>query len=142
LADIRDPGRILKEEAQTLDFSRPVAIMILMTLQYISDSDEPHQIVKTLVDAVPSGSYLTISDVVLDLEADAKVVASADKLNEELKRTRQNLRSLEQIAGFFGGLDLVEPGLVQLPRWRPDDTGNDPARDQTLSAYCGIGRKP
>jgi hypothetical protein len=141
-ADIRDPGRILKEAAQTLDFSQPVAIMILMTLQYIPDSDNPHEIVQTLVDAVPSGSYLTISDVVLDLEADAKVAASADNLNEEMKNTRQNLRSIEQLAAFFSGLDMVEPGLVQLPRWRPDDHGNDPARNLTLSAYCGIGRKP
>jgi hypothetical protein len=141
-ADIRDPGRILKEAAQTLDFSQPVAVMILMTLQYIPDSDHPHEIVQTLVDAVPSGSYLAISDVVLDLEADAKVAASADNLNEELKDTRQNLRSVDQLAAFFSGLDLVEPGLVQLPRWRPDEHSNDPARNHTLSAYCGIGRKP
>ena len=141
-ADIRDPGRILKEAGQMLDFGRPVAIMILMTLQYIPDSDNPDEIVQTLVDAVPSGSYLAISDVVLDLAADAHVRASADNLNEELKRTQQNLRSVDQLAGFFGGLEMVEPGLVQLPRWRPDEHGNDPALRHTLSAYCGIGRKP
>jgi hypothetical protein len=140
-ADLRDPHKILREAAQTLDFSQPVAIMLLMTLQYIPDSDNPQQIVDTLVDAVPSGSYLAISDVVLDLEADAKVAASADNLNKEMRDTRQNLRSLEQLAGFFGELELVEPGLVQLPRWRPDPSQSDPAADVTLSAYCGIGRK-
>lgn len=141
-ADIRDPGRILKEAAATLDFGKPVAIMILMTLQYIPDADHPHQIVQTLLDAVPSGSYLALSDVALDVEADANVKASADNLNKEMKGTRQNLRSLEQLGAFFSGLDMVEPGLVQLPRWRPDEHGNDPARNHTLSAYCGIGRKP
>jgi len=91
---------------------------------------------------VPSGSYLALSDVALDLEADARVKASADNLNQEMRRTRQNLRSLEQLTGFFSGLEMVEPGFVQLPRWRPDPSQDDPARDVTLSAYCGIGQKP
>jgi hypothetical protein len=141
-ADIRDPGKILEEAAKTLDFSQPLAIMILMTLQYVPDADNPHQIVRTLVDAVPPGSYLAISDVALDLAADANVAASADKLNEQLKTTRQNIRSVEQIAGFFSGLEMVEPGLVQLPRWRPDLGRPGPVGNITLSAYCGIGRKP
>jgi hypothetical protein len=141
-ADLRDPRSILDEAAKTLDFGQPVAIMILMTLQYVADADDPHQIVQTLVDAVPSGSYLAISDVARDLAADANVSASADKLNEHLKTTRQTIRSLEQIAGFFSGLKMVDPGLVQLPRWRPDVADTGPAEGITLSAYCGIGQKP
>jgi S-adenosyl methyltransferase len=141
-ADLRDPRKILDGAAQTLDFGQPVAIMILMTLQYVPDADDPHEIVRTLVDAVPPGSYLAISDVAMDLAADANVAASADKLNEQLKTTRQTIRSVEQIAGFFSGLVMVEPGLVQLPRWRPDLGNAGPVGDITLSAYCGIGRKP
>jgi hypothetical protein len=141
-ADLREPGKILAEAAKTLDFSQPIAIMILMTLQYISDEDGPDQIVSTLLEAVAPGSYLAISDVVRDLAADAKVVESADRLNERLGTTRQNLRSLEQITGFFSGLDMVEPGLVQLPRWRPDPQYPGPSHGITISAYCGIGRKP
>ena len=141
-ADLRDPQSILNEAAKTLDFGQPVAIMILMTLQYVPDADDPHQIVRTLVDAVPSGSYLAISDVAMDLAADANVTASADKLNEHLRTTRQTIRSLEQIAGFFSGLQMVDPGLVQLPQWRPDAGYAGPAQNVTLSAYCGIGRKP
>jgi hypothetical protein len=141
-ADLRDPRSILDEAAKTLDFGQPVAVMILMTLQYVADADDPQQIVRTLVDAVPSGSYLAISDVAMDLAADANVTASADKLNEHLRTTRQTIRSLEQIAGFFSGLKMVEPGLVQLPQWRPDPGDADPAQDVALSAYCGIGRKP
>jgi hypothetical protein len=141
-ADLRDPRSILDEAAKTLDFGQPVAIMILMTLQYVADADDPQQIVRTLVDAVPSGSYLAISDVAMDLAADANVTASADKLNEHLRTTRQTIRSLEQIAGFFSGLKMVDPGLVQLPQWRPDPDNADPAQNVTLSAYCAIGRKP
>jgi hypothetical protein len=140
-ADLRDPRSILDEAAKTLDFGQPVAVMILMTLQYVADADDPQRIVRTLVDAVPSGSYLAISDVAMDLAADANVAASADKLNEHLRATRQTIRSLEQIADFFSGLKMVDPGLVQLPHWRPD-AGNGPAQNVTLSAYCGIGRKP
>jgi hypothetical protein len=78
----------------------------------------------------------------MDLAADANVAASADKLNEQLKTTRQTIRSLERIAGFFGGLEMMEPGLVQLPRWRPDLGYTGPVENIALSAYCGIGRKP
>jgi hypothetical protein len=141
-ADLRDPRKILDEAAKTLDFGQPVAVMILMTLQYVPDADDPHQIVRTLVDAVPSGSYLAISDVAMDLAADANVMASADKLNGQLGTARQTIRSLEQIAGFFSGLKMVDPGLVQLPQWRPDPAYTWPAQGVTLSAYCGIGRKP
>jgi hypothetical protein len=140
-ADLRDPRKILDGAAKTLDFGQPVAIMILMTLQYVPDADNPHQIVRTLVDAMPPGSYLAISDVAMDLAADANVAASTDKLNEQLKTTRQTIRSVEQIAGFFSGLEMVEPGLVQLPRWRPDLGNTGPVENITLSAYCGIGRK-
>jgi len=140
-ADLRHPRKILDEATKTLDFSQPTAIMILMTLQYVPDADNPHQIVKTLVDAVPPGSYLAISDVAMDLAADANVAASADKLNEQLGPVRQTIRSLEQIAGFFSGVEMVEPGLVQLPRWRPDLGSSGPIGNFTLSAYCGIGRK-
>lgn len=140
-ADLRDPRSILDEAAKTLDFGQPVAIMILMTLQYVPDANDPHQIVRTLVDAVPPGSYLAISDVAMDLAADANVKASADKLNEHLTTTRQTIRSLEQIAGFFSGLKMVDPGLVQLPQWRPEASYAGPAQNVSLSAYCGIGHK-
>jgi len=116
--------------------------MILMTLQYIPDADDPHQIVRTLVDTLAPGSYLTISDVARDLEADANVVESADRLNKRLGPAQQTIRSPEQIAAFFSGLEMVEPGLVQLPQWRPDLGYTGPAGGITLSAYCGIGRNP
>jgi hypothetical protein len=116
--------------------------MILMTLQYIPDADDPHQIVRTLIDALAPGSYLAISDVARDLEADANMVESTDRLNKRLGPAQQTIRSTEEIAAFFSGLDMVEPGLAQLPRWRPDLGYIGPAGGITLSAYCGVGRKP
>jgi hypothetical protein len=98
--------------------------------------------VATLLEALSPGSYLAVSDVARDLAADANVVASTERLNERLGPARQTIRRPEQIAGLFGGLEMVEPGLVQLPRWRPDLGYTGPAQGMTISAYCGIGRKP
>ena len=140
-ADIRAPGKILAEAARALDFSQPVAVMILMTLQYVPDADEPHQIVRTLMDAMPPGSYLAISDVARDLAADANVEASTERLNKRLGPVRQTIRSPEEIGRFFDGLELTEPGLVQLPQWRPDLGYTGPVEGITLSAYCGVARK-
>jgi hypothetical protein len=128
-ADIREPGKILDEAARTLDFSQPVAVVILMTLQYFPDADGPHQIVRTLMDAIPPGSYLAISDVARDLAADANVEASTERLNERLGPVRQTIRSPEELGRFFDGLELTEPGLVQLPSGAP--TWATPARSRT-----------
>jgi hypothetical protein len=141
-ADVREPAKILEKAAETLDFSQPVAVMILMTLQYVPDADNPGQIVATLLDAVSPGSYLAVSDVARDLAADANVVASTERLNERLGPARQTIRSPEQIAGLFNGLEMVEPGLVQLPQWRPDLGYTGPLQGVKISAYCGVGRTP
>jgi hypothetical protein len=138
-ADARDTEKILGEAARTLDFSQPVAVMFLMILQYIPDPDDPWRIVREFLDAVPSGSYLAHSDTAMDIAADANVAEAADRLNEKMP-TNQNLRTVQQLAGYYTGLEMVEPGLVQLPKWRPD--GDDQAPDVSISAYCGVARKP
>jgi hypothetical protein len=137
-ADARDTATILREAAHTLDLGRPVAVMFLMILQYLSDADDPWRIVREVMDAMPSGSYLAHSDTALDVAADANVGAAAARLNEKMP-TNQHLRTTGQLAAFYDGLEMVEPGLVQLPRWRPDD---DQAAGLELSAYCGVARKP
>jgi hypothetical protein len=135
-ADARDTGKILAEAAGTLDFGEPVAVMLLMILQYIQDYEEARRIVDECMDRVPSGSYLVHSDTALDLAADANVAGSATGLNERMP-THQNLRTTTQLAAYYRDLELVEPGLVQLPRWRPD---GEPVFD--LSAYGAVARKP
>jgi hypothetical protein len=137
-ADARNPELILAEAARTLDFSKPVAIMTLMILQYIPDSDDPYSIVSRLLAAVPSGSYLAESDTARDIDT-VTVHEATRRLNERMP-TNLNLRTKEEIARFYQGLDLVEPGLVPLNRWRPGP--EDLALTEDLPTYCGIGRKP
>jgi hypothetical protein len=130
-ADVRDPGKILAEAARTLDFSQPIAVMLLGILGQIPDSDHPEAIVATLVDAVPPGSYLAISDGVNTSETFSQAAAHSGWYH---------VRSPGQIAGFFAGLELVEPGMVPLARWRPPVTPF-PEQDD-VPGVCGIGRKP
>ena len=137
-ADARDTATILERAAGTLDFGKPIAVLFLMILQYIPDADEPGRIVRDIMDAVPAGSYLAHSDTALDVAADANVAASANRLNERMP-TNQHLRTTSQLAGYYAGLDLVEPGLAQLPRWRP--AADDPDPGLVLSAYCGVALK-
>ncbi|HEY6276757.1 MAG TPA: SAM-dependent methyltransferase [Streptosporangiaceae bacterium] len=137
-ADARDVDLILTEAARTLDFSRPVAILALMVLQYIPDSDDPHSIVSRLLGAVPSGSYFAESDTARDIDT-STVREATRRLNERMP-TNLNLRSRDEIARFYQSLELLEPGLVPLNRWRPDP--EDLALTQDLPTYCGIGRKP
>jgi S-adenosyl methyltransferase len=135
-ADARDTGTIVREAARTLDFSQPVAIMALLVLQYIPDTDGPHQVVARLMGAVPPGSYLTISDTTADIDT-RRAVDVADRLNLRMGPARLTMRSRDGIARFFDGLDLVDPGLVPLPQWR---ALFDPA--ELINAYAGMARKP
>jgi len=130
-ADVREPEKILAEAARTLDFGKPVAVMMLGILGQVPDSDHPETIVGKLVDAVPSGSYLAISDG----------VDTSETFNEAVRHSGwYHVRSPEQIAGFFAGLELVEPGLVPLGRWRPGATPF-PEQDD-VPGMCGVARKP
>jgi hypothetical protein len=135
-ADLRDPDRILREAARTLDLTQPVAIMLMGILGHIEDDDEARSIVKRLLDGVPSGSYLTTNDGTDTSEA---VVEAARIWNQSANPT-YHLRSPERIARFFDGLELVEPGIVSPPRWRPDSTAS--GLPVEVDSYGGVGRKP
>jgi hypothetical protein len=135
-ADAGDTARIAEAAARTLDFSKPVAVMILFVMHYISDSADPHQIVARLMAAMPPGSYLTLSATTRDIDT-ARATESVRRFNAQPVAARMHLRTREQIAGYFDGLDFVEPGLVPLPQWRAEA---DPA--QVIAAYAGMARKP
>ena len=109
-ADIRDTGKILKDAANVLDFSRPVGVCLIMILQFIPDEDDPASIVRALIDAVPSGSYLTIAHPASDV--DQYVGPALRQLNTRMGGTRALPRSHQQVSSFFDGLDLVEPGAT------------------------------
>ena len=135
-ADLRDPEGILKEAARTLDFTQPIAVMLMGILGHIEDDDQARSIVKRLVDAVPSGSYLTMND---GTDASEEVVEAARIWNQSANPT-YHLRSPDRIARFFDGLELVEPGVVSPPRWRPEPSPSGlPAE---IDSFCGVGRKP
>jgi S-adenosyl methyltransferase len=136
-ADIRDMAKIGKDAANVLDFSQPVAVCLIMILQFVPDADDPWQIVRTLMDSVPSGSYLTVAHPASDV--DQEVGPALRHLSNRMGGTRAVPRSHQQVSAFFDGLEMVEPRVVQLHRWRPGP-GVDSSRD--LAAYGGVGRKP
>jgi S-adenosyl methyltransferase len=137
-ADVRDPDTILREAARTLDFTQPTGLMMLGILGHIPDSDHPHEIVSRLLGGLPSGSYLALSD---DTDTDAANNEASRIYNDNTNSaSRYYLRSPEQIARFFDGLELVEPGVVSTSRWRPESSRwGEPVE---VSHHAGVGRKP
>jgi hypothetical protein len=134
--DLRNVPQIAAAAAGTLDLTQPVAVMLIGILHCIPDEDDPASIVKQLMDTVPAGSYLAISHPANDIN-NPGIRKLASKLNE-LMPMKLRFRSRAQVAAFFDGLELVEPGLVRVPEWRPDpDT--DLANPAAL--WGGVARK-
>jgi len=136
-ADLRDPQTILHRAAQTLDFSRPVAVLLISILHLIADHDDPYGIVRQLMAAVPTGSYLTLSQAASDI--DAEQTAEAARRYDQLARETFRQRSRAEVLRLFDGLELVEPGLVAVPRWRPASELEARAKS---AIWGGVGRKP
>jgi S-adenosyl methyltransferase len=135
-ADLRDPGRILAEAADVLDFTRPVAVLLLAILQHIHDADDPYQVVATLMGAVPAGSYLVTSHPARDIVAD-QMAQMAELLNQ-LMAEKVTFRDHAEVARFFEGLEIVHPGLVQAQHWRPDAEGE---ATSPAVLWAGVARK-
>jgi hypothetical protein len=141
LADLRDPGAILAHPGlrAMIDFTRPVALLLVAILHFITEAEDPAGIVATLRDALPDGSYLALSHATVDFHppgTDRQAAAMYQNATAPFVP-----RPLHQVTAFFDGFDLVEPGLVQAPLWRPD--GKPPrARDLAkIGIYAGVGRK-
>jgi hypothetical protein len=137
-ADLRDTGPILERAAAVLDFGRPVAVMLLGILQGIPDQEEPGAIIARLMDAVPSGSYLALTQIAGDVAAD-EVAEGVQRYNEQAAAP-VSARTHAEAGRFFAGLDLVEPGVVQVHRWRAG--AGDVGDGRNLAIYAGVGRKP
>jgi hypothetical protein len=111
--------------------------MLLGVLGHVADDEEARSVVKRLLDGLPSGSYLVLCDGTDTSQAGVQAQDDYDQSGAVPYR----LRSPDQIAGLFAGLELVEPGVVSLPRWRPGPTrGGGPPRE--VDAFGGVGRKP
>ncbi|HEY1627962.1 MAG TPA: SAM-dependent methyltransferase [Streptosporangiaceae bacterium] len=135
-ADLRDPGTILQAAARTLDFSRPVAVMLVGVLHCIPDDGDPWAIVQRLMAAVPPGSYLVVGAPASDIQAE-EVAEGAAGLNARLAEP-VTFRSRSQFARYLDGLEVLEPGIVQYPQWRPGP-GAGPVPDSP--AWCAVARK-
>jgi hypothetical protein len=136
-ADARDPVKVLRNAAGTLDFSQPVAVIMMGILHYIPDSDDPSGIVETYLDALCPGSYLVASHASNDIESLGQQQGAVTyNANAAVPIT---LRSRAQFAAFFTGLDLVPPGIAPLGQWVPGVTSTGPA---TLPTYTAVARKP
>ncbi|HEX5346029.1 MAG TPA: SAM-dependent methyltransferase [Pseudonocardiaceae bacterium] len=137
-ADLREPDTILREAARTLDFTRPVGLMLLGILNFITDTDEAHAIVDRLLDALPSGSHLVISHPTA--EVDGEAIKETMRLWNEQGAAPIVARSRQELIRFFDGRELLEPGVVSCSRWRPgcSSTLGGPVE---VFHFSGVGRK-
>jgi S-adenosyl methyltransferase len=135
-SDLRDPQKILNGAERLLDFSRPIAVMLMAILQHIGDEYDPYAIVATLMDAVPAGSYLALSHPASDIDAEA-MAKMADVLNQMVAE-KVTFRDRAAVSGFFAGLELAEPGLIQASKWRP---ASEIEAASPAALWAGVARK-
>jgi SAM-dependent methyltransferase len=141
LADLRDPGAILAHPkvGELIDFRQPVALLLVAILHFIAAAEDPAEIVASLRDALPPGSYLVLSHGTADFHPPG--VAREAAASYEHATAPLVLRTFQQVAAFFDGFELVDPGLVQAPLWRPDGKPPRPRDLVKLGIYAGVGRK-
>ncbi|MFC5834556.1 SAM-dependent methyltransferase [Nonomuraea insulae] len=132
--DMYQPEQILAEAESLMGLDQPIAVMMLAMLHFLPDEDA-YRVVRTVMDAMPPGSYLVISHI-----GDSPQLRKAASFYSA-SGTGAVLRSPEQIAKFLDGLELVPPGVVPLPEWRPDESVPALDRMTGMAAICGVGRK-
>jgi O-methyltransferase involved in polyketide biosynthesis len=136
-ADIHDPEKILREASRTLDFSQPIAIIMLGIVNFVMDTGQAQAIIDQLVDGVPPGSFLVLSHPTT--EVDAEPMTEAVRYWNGQGSSPMTLRTRDELLRFFHRVNLLEPGVVSCPRWRPDVIEIDGPVDVTH--FCGVGRK-
>ncbi|MFL6112867.1 MAG: SAM-dependent methyltransferase [Catenulispora sp.] len=136
-ADARDPERLLADPMLTgvIDFTEPVAVLLIGILHFMPDDERPGELIRTLLDAVPAGSYLAISHGTTDF---APEIGDAVQAAYQASSMPCRVRSAAEVTELLGGVELVDPGLVLLAEWRPD--GVVPANRQRIT-YAAVGRK-
>jgi hypothetical protein len=135
-ADLRAPETVVAEAARTLDFGRPVALMLLAVLQFALDEQDPYGLVRRLTAALPAGSYLVISHPTDDFNPNK---GESMKVYNERSAEQAVVRDKAGTARFFDGLDLLEPGVVPVAGWRPDSAV---IAAKPSSMWCGVAGKP
>ncbi|MFF4544761.1 SAM-dependent methyltransferase [Streptomyces sp. NPDC001406] len=136
LGDLRDPRAIVDhpDVRQVIDFDEPVALLLVAVLHFLTDAEQPTEVVATLRDALSPGSFLVLSHATGDFADRSGAQAIYNRATATL-----NLRSRAEVERFFDGFELIEPGLAQVPFWRPD--APPPARSAEIGFYGGVARK-
>lgn len=135
-ADVRSPEHILQEAAKLLDFSRPIGLMLIAVLHFIADDEDPYGIVRRLVDALPSGSYLVLSHSTGEFLAPEAVHAF------RTGAIPVYLRRHDEIARFFDGLDVLEPGIASISSWRAEHERQPRPDESETATDCAVARIP
>ncbi|ASW54891.1 SAM-dependent methyltransferase [Plantactinospora sp. KBS50] len=143
-ADLREPERILANPQlrRTLDLDRPVGLLLIAVLHFVQDHEDPYGIVERLLAALPSGSYLAASNVTTDfwppqMAAEAKQAGTGGGPHGVMA-----FRNRDEFARFFAGLDLIEPGVQPVARWRAEGEPEPRPADAEAAVYCAVARKP
>ena len=136
-ADLRDPGTILARAAGTLDFSQPVAVMLIAVMHFVGDDTEASAIIRKLTGSCVPGSFVAISHAASDIDADQQT-EMVRRLNQSVAE-KATLRDHAGVASLFDGLALVEPGVVRVTQWRPD---SDLQAASPTGLWGGVARKP
>ena len=137
-ADLRDVDTIMADAAKTLDFAQPIALVLSGIMGHVTDTGQARSTVRSLMDALPSGSYLSLND--------GTAVIGGEQIEQATEDYNQSgaipyvQRTPEEIASFFDDLELVEPGVVSCPQWRPEASDGDVPAE--VDAFGGVGRKP
>jgi len=139
--DLREPQKILGHEAvaRLIDPAQPTGLLLVSVLPFIADGEDPWRIVATLRDALAPGSYLVLCHPTN--ESKPVVAQAAEKMYNRSVSTQVHIRSRADILRFFDGFELVDPGLVYIPQWRPDSPADVPSDPTRLWGLVGVGRK-
>jgi hypothetical protein len=139
-ADLREPEKILGHHltSRLIDFSQPVGLLLVAVLHFISDAEDPWQIVATLRDALAPGSYLVLCHSTA--EGMPGLAQAATTVYNRSVATQAHTRTRPEILRFFDGFDMLEPGLVYIPQWRPDSPVE--GSGDIVGALVGVARKP
>jgi SAM-dependent methyltransferase len=143
-ADLRKPQEILSspQVARLIDPGRPVALLLVAVLHFVEDQDDPYAAVAELGAALAPGSLLVLTHASYEgIPLPAERAEGAVDVYKDI-RNPLIMRSRDEIGRFFEGYEMVEPGLVPMPRWRPDTAPEDDEDPWALSGFAGVGRRP
>ena len=145
LADLRDPVNVFQHPtiSELIDFDQPVGLLLVAVMHFVTDKEDPAGLVAAYRDALPSGSHLVLSHATSDFHVhDVGVDEAMDVYRDTRATATVTTRTHDEVLGFFDGMEMVEPGLVQLPLWHPDEPVPEPDVLRRIGVYGGIGRKP